>query len=185
MCKNEKGLLVALGALVAAGTVLALASRPTAEEATAQELLRAALKQAARALGVTAPSLVFVAGIKNARSTGTRIEADAAWFAEKTVGLTRIDAAAVALAVMGHELGHHVHGDAWRLIRPPAELRRAAELAAERVAGFVLARSGHALDAPVAMVYRLTGGRCTPEYGCPSDRAWAMAVGHAAAYAGG
>ena len=126
---------VVVGAAVVGGIVKAVTA-PKIEDAELHEFLLAHLRLAARLVEVAAPPLVPSNDVPNAASDGKRILYNPRWFREQ-LGAFCTSATCesnVALGVMGHELGHHLH--------PCAAHPHACELEADAVAAVVLARAG-------------------------------------------
>lgn len=109
-----------------------------AEDEQVQNLVMAAFYRIARAFGVPAPALVFTEQVRNAGSDGARILVNPQWF-RVLLGTVCEDPtcdSAVAHGIMGHEMGHHVHGDA--LVPMWIRQHHCQELRADFYAGRVL-----------------------------------------------
>ncbi len=100
---------------------------------------RSGFLEAARVIGVEAPPLIADASVPNAQSDGYTVKYNPLFFGglydRHCTG--EVCRRVVSIAIMAHELSHHIHGDRFSdTDRLPLELR------ADRLAGWVLGKLG-------------------------------------------
>lgn len=159
-------------AVAAAAAVVGLVAKKKAddEEAAARQaaseerrkvhdLVNGAVMRLAAAFRVSAPPTVLDDTVANAQSDGTRIAVNPRWF-RGLLGVVCTDPVcevAVAHGVLGHEMTHHVNGDA--LVPEWIRDRHDQELRADFFAGRALALFGD----DIAALERVLAATCTPD----------------------
>lgn len=146
---NKTGFGILLGAAcLGLGVVAVVANAKRNEEELerrARLLARVgdALRSAAAILRVPVPALVDDPNTANAASDGRSIRVNLEWVALQADRFCNNTACVEGwlVGLMGHELGHHIYGDAFYRLFSRAEVHD-MELRADACAGFVLGQLG-------------------------------------------
>lgn len=146
VARKNDGLVAAVIAGLGLAFLFSLAR--TKKDGAREEIAKVAqgaLRRVAEVLGIREPPLFLVdGGSRNAWSDGHQLGINLQWIdAEISETCDSVECAlAVVLGVLGHELGHHHHGDAFSGDQHVCGLNHGRELRADRIAGWVLGKVG-------------------------------------------